>query len=481
MPHSQAGYSPARRRALKRTAAAGLSLLVPACGPPEPSKPQAKPASVFAEGALRLHLRQWRSGGERFTLERLRFEERWPGRRERLTDGADWGDYRLSVYDPAREALVYRQGFDTSMSPAARVATTPVSIRLPMPQRAVHVEIERRQGARAFHPVSAFAMDPERDSVERAPAELATRIDPVLSHGGPDTKVDLAILGDGYLESEYPKFVKDAARAAGYLFSVEPFARRRGDFNVRSVFCPSAESGVTDPYLGVKRDTVFRSAYYSGGSERALADGNDYAVREAAATVPYDFLLILANARRYGGSAYFGGPAVVAIDSAAARYLVVHEFAHALAGLADEYYLPDAGGPVFRGGPEPWQPNVAVSPERAAWRHLAAGAGGQPAGWNKAAYEKYFADYVKRYNRLRETGAEEAAIEQFLDAERTRQARLLEKSGHGREVGFFEGANGYAKGMYRSEVNCIMFSLQTDYFCAACSAAVERMIDEHCR
>ena len=48
-------------------------------------------------------------------------------------------------------------------------------------------------------------------------------------------------------------------------------------------------------------------------------------------------------------------------------------------------------------------------------------------------------------------------------------------------VGAFEGANGYAKGMFRSEVNCIMFSLQTDYFCAACTSAIERMIAWHAR
>jgi len=33
--------------------------------------------------------------------------------------------------------------------------------------------------------------------------------------------------------------------------------------------------------------------------------------------------------------------------------------------------------------------------------------------------------------------------------------------------------------MYRAEVNCIMFSLQSSYFCGACSAAIERMINYH--
>lgn len=480
MPAPHARFSAARRSVLKGAGAAGLSLLLPACSPPEPAKPVPEGAQDFADGALRVHWRQWRAGGmERFTLERLRFEREWPGRKK-LTAGLDWGDYRLSVYDPEREVLIFRQGFDTDLSAAARLGTTQVSVRLPMPQRAVRVEIEKRRSARAYQLVSDVTIDLQEDSVERAPREIATQVDDILAGGKPQSKVDLAILGDGYLEAEYPKFVQDAARAAGYLFSVEPLRKRRSDFNVRSVFAASAASGVTDPYLGLRKDTVFGCAYYAGGSERSLGEGNHYAVREVAAAVPYDFLLVLANARRYGGSAYFGGPAVVAIDSAAARYLVVHEFAHALGGLADEYYIPAAGGPVYAGGLEPWHPNVTVPEEQPKWRDLLTAAGTGSTPWNKAEYERYFADYVKRYHRLRESGVDEAVVEKFMDEERRRQSALLAKNGKERKVGMFEGANGYAKGVFRSEVDCIMFSLQTDYFCAACSAAIERMIDEHC-
>ena len=60
-----------------------------------------------------------------------------------------------------------------------------------------------------------------------------------------------------------------------------------------------------------------------------------------------------------------------------------------------------------------------------------------------------------------------------------RQAALLGRNRPLRRVAAFEGANGYTEGMYRAEVNCIMFSLQSDYFCAACSAAIERMINYH--
>lgn len=418
-------------------------------------------------------------GSESFTLERLRFEPAWPGPLTELTNGPDWGDYRLSLYDPTNDALIFRQGFDTGLAPGARVATTVCSIRFPLPGRAVRVMLEKRRGSSAFAALSALVIDPSAQTIDRSPIATATRVDDILVSGEPGAKVDIAILGDGYRDAQYAKFIGDAGRAAGYLFSVEPFKSRRGDFNVRAVFAASADSGVTDAYLGLRKNTVFRSAYFGGGSERALVDGDHYALREVASAVPYDFLLVLANARRYGGSAYFGGPAVVAIDSAAARYLVIHEFAHAFGGLADEYYVPAAGGPSYGGNLEPWYPNVTIAPGSGKWRERLTGPPSRPAAWNQAEYDSYFAGYVKRYEALRANGVAEQVVEQLMVQAAGRQAALLAKNLPPRQVGYYEGAHGYAKGMYRAETDCIMFSLQTQYFCAACAAAIERMIDSH--
>jgi hypothetical protein len=132
----------------------------------------------------------------------------------------------------------------------------------------------------------------------------------------------------------------------------------------------------------------------------------------------------------------------VAIDSAAARYLIVHELAHAMAGLADEYYLPAGDGPAYRGNIEPWQPNATLAPERGKWRDLLSGPP-RPTPWNKTEYERRFADYVRRYDRLRASGADEGVVEKLMQDERGRQAALLARGGEARQAGYFEGANGY--------------------------------------
>jgi hypothetical protein len=149
---------------------------------------------------------------------------------------------------------------------------------------------------------------------------------------------------------------------------------------------------------------------------------------------------------------------------------VLHELAHAIAGLAEEYYIPADDGPVYRGNVEPWQPNVTTSLETKKWAVSERAA----SAWNKKEYERYFANYVRRYSALRAGGANEASVEKLMREAPGRQAVLL---GRERRVGLFEGAGGYARGVYRSEPDCIMFSLQTDYYCAACTSALTRAID----
>ena len=86
---------------------------------------------------------------------------------------------------------------------------------------------------------------------------------------------------------------------------------------------------------------------------------------------------------------------------------------------------------------------------------------------------------MKRYETLRANGATEAQVEQLMAQEQQRQVALLAKSTAPDTLGYYEGANGYAKGVYRSGINCIMFSLQTQKFCGACNSAIGRMIDSH--
>jgi hypothetical protein len=448
-----------RRRVLASAAAASASLWLASC------KRATGPTAQHADRGLRIDLRHVvQDGEERFELLELKRE---PAPPSGGLDTPDWGDYALTLTDTATDAPLVRVALDSNVDPDAGPAVSTLCVRCALPAAAFTITVEKRRPGGVLQPLYTRGADASLVHDAEPPRVL---VDTLVRNGDARDHVDIAIVGDGYAAGERAKFAADAKRAAGYLFSVEPYKSRIRDFNVHAIFAESAESGVSDAYNGTRAASAFGTAYGSGAHERTLSVGDERKLRDAAAAVPYDALLVLANSRRYGGSAHFSGPAVVAIDSAAARYLVLHESAHAIAGLAEEYYIPSADGPVYRGNVEPWQPNVTTSLETTKW----AAPQRAPSRWNKARYERYFGGYVKRYEALRAGGADEYKIEKLMREVAPRQAVLL---GRSREVGFFEGANGYAQGFYRPEADCIMFSLQTDYYCAACTAAISRAID----
>jgi hypothetical protein len=55
---------------------------------------------------------------------------------------------------------------------------------------------------------------------------------------------------------------------------------------------------------------------------------------------------------------------------------------------------------------------------------------------------------------------------------------MFSSADHRDAIGVFEGANYQSQGMYRSQMNCIMFT-RTTAFCKVCANAIEQVIDEY--
>jgi hypothetical protein len=68
------------------------------------------------------------------------------------------------------------------------------------------------------------------------------------------------------------------------------------------------------------------------------------------------------------------------------------------------------------------------------------------------------------------TAADQALNKVIADV-RAQYAGLADK------VGVFEGAGYASKGLYRSQINCLMISNVKNEFCAACRRGIGRMID----
>jgi hypothetical protein len=299
-----------------------------------------------------------------------------------------------------------------------------------------------------------------------------------MRNGEPRDKVDLLLMGDGYTAAEMEKWHRDARRMSEMLFAQPPFKEHRRDFNVWAIDTPADESGVARPSDGVYRRSPLGAAYDALGSERYVLTTDNRHLREIAAAAPYEFIEIVVNDRKYGGGGIFNLYATVAADNAFTPYVFVHEFGHHFAGLADEYYTSDVayGSPQDR--PEPWEPNATADPKAEKWKDLIASGTPLPTPWPKAEFERMQNDIQKRRREIRARHRPEQEMEDLFREERAITTKLL-GAAHG--AGAFEGAMYEARGYYRPQADCIMFTRDEVGFCAVCRRAIERVIALYAR
>jgi len=427
------------------------------------------------------------AGEEHLALDRVRLEGPWPGSRARLIDTTNLGQYLLEVADRSTNALLYTRGFGaifgewetTEEALGGAWRAIPAAVRFPEPRRPFQLRIRKRAPDQSFREVWSVTIDPASRFVDRArlPAGKSWTIQ---ESGDAASKVDLVVLGDGYAAADEAKFRADAERLTAALWSHEPFAARRSDFNVRAVFTAASESGITRPRSGEFRATPLGARYNTFDSERYVLTLDDRAWRDRAAVVPYEFVLMLVNERQYGGGGIFNVYSTAAVGSSYAAYLAVHEFGHHFAGLGDEYYTsPTAYADLLDVAVEPWEPNVTalLDPARLKWADLASQAIALPTPWDKAAFEERSREFQARRQELREGGAPEDQLERLFDEEREWSEGLLKRQAHAGRVGAFEGASYRATGLYRPSADCIMFTRDRVGFCPVCRRAIERVID----
>jgi hypothetical protein len=430
---------------------------------------------------------------EVFSVDRIVIEPLpWPGNPSQAIDSSNLGKYFFEVRDAKTKQVLYSRGFasiygewETTDEAKTVKRTFQESLRFPAPTAPVSIVLKKRDAKNVFQDVWTTSIDPADQFIDRskpvAPAPLIT----IQKTGEPEDRVDFLILGDGYTAAEAKKFEADARRLTEVLFATSPFKENRRSFNVWALCPPAAESGISRPSTGIYRDSPLGATYDAFGSERYVLSFDNRALRRTAQFAPYEFIEVIVNGRTYGGGGIFNLYSTVAADNAFANYVFVHEFGHHFAGLGDEYYTSSVAYTPAADRVEPWEPNVTALLDISTlkWRNLAspfANVTPIPTPWNKEEFENYSREIQRRRMQLRKEKRPEEEMEALFREELAHEQKMFAAEKYYGHVGAFEGALYEARGYYRPEVDCIMFS-RTDHFCKVCRAAIERIIKMYSR
>jgi hypothetical protein len=440
----------------------------------------------FLDKTMRLdYYHSGTSKEEHFAVDQVVSDGKWPGSKTILMDPLELGLYFFEVRDKASDRILYSRGFasifgEWQSTPEAdkEWGTYHESVRFPWPLKTVSIVLKKRDAENKFQTIWTTEINPSSRKVNTADLKPTHKMDVLLENGRASEKVDIVILGDGYSKTEMEKFRNDAKRLSDVLLSNEPFKSRVKDFNIRAVETPSETSGVLKPHPGVFKRTPLSVHYGSFDSERYALTYDNRTIRDVASEAPYDFMVILINERTYGGGGIYNLYTTVSADNKYADYIMVHELGHHIAGLADEYYTSSVSYEAPGTQVEPWEVNITAlkDKENLKWKELVDPGTPIPTPWNKETFDKFGYSIQKQRDSLRAAKVPENVMEDLFMKQYNQEDKFFALEKYKDKTGAFEGAGYMQYGLYRSQLDCIMYTRHMR-FCNVCRKGLESVFD----
>jgi hypothetical protein len=239
----------------------GCTLLVPMAACAQGASSFASFDNVFTDTTMRIdyfHIGDAES--EIVTMDQVYAYGTWAGSRTRLIDRFNNGKYYTKIFDADSGELLFSRGFDSyfgeyqTSGPASEGVkrTFHETALIPCPKQSIRFVLEKRDRSNELQEIFSNHIDPADIGVIRDKV-LDPTVAIVEAHtsGDPHTKVDIAIVGEGYARNEAAKFKADIERFTKIFFQYEPYGSMRDSFNIRGVLKPSEESGTDEPRAGI--------------------------------------------------------------------------------------------------------------------------------------------------------------------------------------------------------------------------------------
>ena len=372
-------------------------------------------------------------------LDQLSQMPGWYGKHKRLAELPVEGNGQISVRCHRTGEVIYRNSFSTlfqewqSYPEAEQVWKSFENVFLvPMPKDTVDITIDLRNNRREVTSTMTHQVVPGDILIRHIGENDVTPYTVVQEAADTSHCIHIAYLAEGYTEEEMNVFLKDVNIAVEALFAHEPFKSMRSRFNIVAVQAPSAESGTSEPSKGIWRNTALKSHFDTFYSNRYLTTLHLKTMHDWLAGTPYEHIIVLVNTSEYGGGGILNSYNLSMTHHEMFRPVVVHEFGHSFAGLADEYAYDQEQIPMYPHDVEPWEPNITT-----------------------------LADFSKKWQSMVAKGT---PIPTPIKAGKER-------------AGLYEGAGYSLKGVYRAYPDCRMRTNENPEFCEVCKQAISRLID----
>ena len=387
---------------------------------------------------------------QEISLDEMSCFDGWAGRKVNLDESPLKGNGQICLVEEDSGKVLFRQSFSTlfqewqTTEEATHVRKAFENVfLLPMPSEPAVVKVELYDFRGNVSSSLSHRVDPEDILIRQLDPEPAPH-KYLLKSGSVDNCIDVAIVAEGYTEDETEKFYRDAQTAMDAILSHQPFGEYKDRFNFVAVALPSEDSGVSVPGEGVWKKTALGSHFNTFYMDRYLTTLRLRQVHDRLCGIPYEHIVILANTDTYGGGGIFNSYTLTTAGHSAFKPVVVHEFGHSFAGLADEYYYDDQFVEYYYPDCEPWEQNITT-----------------------------LFDFNSKWDDMlpEGTGIPTAPVEGNI-WQKFHEGISMESI-----VGVYEGAGYQSKGVYRPFPDCRMKTNAAESFCPVCQRAIARIIE----
>ena len=321
----------------------------------------------FEDKTLRIdYIFSGNSSSQAISLDQLNQSPRWYGKRSNLSEVPVEGNGAIIVREHSKENIIYKNSFSTLFQEWQTTDEAKTTIKafenvflVPMPKDTVDITVELRNNRREVVASMTHVVNP-KDILIRHIGEHKTPYETMLQAADTTRCINIAFVAEGYTREEMPIYIEDVKKSIDALFSHEPFKSRKEVFNIIAVEPASEESGTSVPRKGIWKRTALGSHFDTFYTERYLTTLHLKRLHDVLAGLPYEHIIVLVNTEVYGGGGILNSYNLSAAHHAKTLPVVVHEFGHSFAGLADEYAYDNEPIPMYPADIEPWEPNITT-------------------------------------------------------------------------------------------------------------------------